>query len=233
MKAKGLRFLPFLLLLYFEVGYFANYGMGECPFFGTVFYGTPCRVFSLGMFFLGTVALALSKAGRVRTSLLIASLYFGITLFASWSWVLSAKALALVGLLSSGLLSFVCADEVSPSGSIWNSFVLVFYSIVLLIFLVSAVSYLLYFRWICGAAYAGAFLSLCLVLSYALLGLGLLSPLLWLRGYGAYAVLVLLPDLLFARFILGLPLGEELNVAIFLSFLALSLVRLSRKPLNH
>jgi len=191
----------FAILIYFELGYLMGYGTGECPIFGTVVYNAPCVAFSLTAFFLGLSFLILFPAGRLRDSFLAAAVYFGLTLLAGWSWAVSAKLLAFFGVLLSllGLYISPRKGEGNPK-SLLKTAGIVFYALVFLIFLLSSLSYVLFFSWACGELYSGTMAILCSIASYVFIGVGLLSPVLWRKGKRIPALLALLPAVLFLEF---------------------------------
>lgn len=209
--------------LYFLPGNLMGYDTGECPMFGTVVYNTPCRLYSLGMFFLGILVLSLLLAGKNRSSSVLSALYFTITFFGAWTWAVSARLLALAGIVLSVFLYLNRPHETGGSRPLVRALGLVLYTLAFLIFLLSAFSYVLYFSWICGEAYSGTLSSFCLASSYLLIGLGMASPFLWLKDLKVYAVLVLLPVLLFMKFVIRMLLFPEL---VFASTFALLLIEL-------
>jgi len=203
-------FLPlFALLLYFELGYLMEYDTGECPLFGTVVYNVPCRLFSLVMLFIGLSVISLFLAGKIRASLLSVVSYFIITFFAAWEWALSARVISLVGIILSLVSLYISPREVETSRSLREAISLVIYVFVFLVFLLSAVSYALYFSWICEEAYSGTTAVLCSVISYILVGSGLTSPFLWWKGWRIHALITLLANFFFMKFVLRvLPFSE-------------------------
>ncbi len=193
----------FAVLIYFELAYLMGYGTGECPIFGTVVYNAHCVAFSLTAFFLGSLVLIFFLAGRLRASFLIASAYFGLTLLAGWSWAVSAKLLALLGVLLSLLGLYISprkGEGKENSKSLLKTVSIVFYTLVFLIFLLSSLSYVLFFSWACGELYSGTLAILCSITSYVFIGLGILSPVLWRKGKSIPALLALLPAVLFLDF---------------------------------
>ncbi len=193
----------FAILIYFELAYLMGYGTGECPIFGTVVYNTPCVAFSLTAFFLGISVIILFLAGRLRASFLTAAAYFGLTLLAAWGWAVSAKLLAFFGVLLSLLGLYVSlrkGEGKENSKSLLKTAGIVFYALVFLIFLLSSLSYVLFFSWACGELYSGTLALLCSITSYVFIGLGILSPLLWKRGESIPALVALLPAVLFLDF---------------------------------
>ncbi|WP_456326586.1 hypothetical protein [Palaeococcus sp. (in: euryarchaeotes)] len=211
-------FLPlFALLLYFELGYLMEYDTGECPLFGTVVYNVPCRLFSLVMLFIGLSVISLLLAGKIRTSLLSVVSYFIITFFAAWEWALSARVISLVGIILSLVSLYISPREVETSKSLCEAISLVIYAFVFLVFLLSAVSYALYFSWICKEAYSGTTAVLCSVISYAVIMLGMVSPVLWVKGRRNWAAVILLTNFLFFGVVLRLPMGGWTELAIAFS----------------
>ena len=204
-------------LLYFLPGNLMEYDTGECPMFGMVVYNAPCRLYSLGMFLLGLSILSLLLVGRARSPGVLSALYFGITFFEAWTWVLSARLFALIGFaLSIALFAFSRGDE-ETSRSLPRAVTLVLYLFNLSIFLLTAVSFLLYFSWICSDQYSGPSVSLCYALSYTLILLGMVSPVLWVKGRRIHAVVILLANFLFFGVVLRLPLGGWGELAIAFS----------------
>ena len=204
-------------LLYFLPGNLMEYDTGECPMFGMMVYDAPCRLYSLGMFLLGLSVLSFLLAGRARVSAVLSALYFGITFFEAWTWVLSARLFALLGFVLSIALFVFSSRERKASRSLPRAVTLVLYLFNLSIFLLTAVSFLLYFSWICTDQYSGPSASLCYALSYALILLGMVSPVLWVKGRRIHAAVILLANFLFFGVVLRLPLGGWGELAIAFS----------------
>ena len=204
-------------LLYFLPGNLMGYDTGECPMFGTLVYNAPCRLYSLGMFLLGLSILSLLLAGRARVSAVLSALYLGITFFEAWTWALSERLFALMGLALSIALFAFSPRERKVSRSFPGAVTLVLYLFNLLIFLLTAVSFLLYFSWICSDQYPGPSALLCSAISYALILLGMVSPALWVKGRRIHAAALLLANFLFFGVVLRLPLGGWGELAIAFS----------------
>ncbi|ASJ06200.1 hypothetical protein A3L08_02075 [Thermococcus pacificus] len=177
-----------------------NYDTGECTIFGMMVYNTPCRVFSMITFSLGMAMLILFLAGRLRASFAVGIAYYSVTFFAAWTWALSAKVLASLGIFLSLIGLYSSPRDTETSRSLREATSLVIYALVFLIFLLSAVSYIFYFSWVCWDAYSGAVAFLCSLISYILIGAGLVSPLLWRKRLRIPALVALLPAVLFLDF---------------------------------
>ena len=204
-------------LLYFLPGNLMGYETGECPMFGIVVYNAPCRLYSMGMFLLGLSVLLFLLAGRARVSAVLSALYFGVSFFEAWSWALSARLFAIIGfVLSIALFAFSPRDD-EASRSLPRAVTLLLYLFNLSIFLLTAVSFLLYFSWICSDQYSGPSALLCSIISYALILLGMVSPVLWIKRRRNWAVALLLANFLFFGVILRLPLGGWAELAITFS----------------
>jgi len=210
-------------LLYFLPGNLMGYGIGECPMFGTVVYNTPCRLYSLGMFLLGISILSLLLAGRIRASFLLSAFYLGITFFEAWAWVISARLFALAGLVLSLILFVFSPREAGASRSLSRAVGLVLYVFNFAVFLLMAVSFVFYFSWICDGLYSSSSTLLCLTLSYALIILGIASPVLWAKGRKNCAVIILLVNFLFFGIVLRPSMSGWTPLSIALSIVALAL----------
>ncbi|WP_457752499.1 hypothetical protein [Thermococcus sp.] len=184
-------------LLYFLPGNLMEYDTGECPMFGMVVYNASCRLYSLGMFVLGLSILSFLLAGRPRISAVLSTLYFGVSFFEAWTWALSARLFTLIGFVLSIAIFALSSGDEEASRSLSRAVTLVLYLFNLSIFFLTAVSFLLYFSWICSDKYFGPSALLCSALSYALILLGMISPVLWVKGCRIYAVIILLTNFLF------------------------------------
>ncbi|WP_461863692.1 hypothetical protein [Thermococcus sp.] len=205
-----------------------NYDTGECPIFGMMVYNTPCGVFSMLMFSLGMTMLILFLAGRLRASFAVGIAYYSVTFFAAWAWTLSAKVLASLGIFLSliGLYSSPKSTKTTEtSRSLREATSLFIYTLVFLIFLLSAVSYIFYFSWVCWDAYSGAVAFLCSLISYALMGAGLVSPLLWRKRLRIHAIITLLAGFLFMNFVLRVLPFSELALTLMVVLFVLELSR--------
>ncbi len=225
IRKNTLISLPFFaLLLYFELAYLMNYDTGECPIFGMVVYNTSCRVFSLLTFSLGIGIWILFLAGRLRTLFAVGIAYFSVTFFAAWAWTLSAKALASLGIFLSLIGLYSSPRDTETSRSLREATSLIIYALIFLIFLLSAVSYIFYFSWVCWDAYSGAVAFLCSLISYILIGAGLVSPFLWRKRLRIHAIITLLAGFLFMKFVIRvLPFSElALTLMVVLFVLELS-----------
>ncbi len=226
IRKNTLISLPFFaLLLYFELGYLMNYDTGECPIFGMMVYNTPCGVFSMLTFSLGMAMLILFLAGRLRASFAVGIAYFSVTFFAAWTWALSAKVLASLGIFLSLIGLYSSPRDTETSRSLLEATSLFIYTLVFLIFLLSAVSYIFYFSWVCWDAYSGAVAFLCSLISYALMGAGLVSPLLWRKRLRIHAIITLLAGFLFMNFVLRVLPFSELALTLMVVLFVLELSR--------
>ncbi|WP_456396743.1 hypothetical protein [Thermococcus sp.] len=210
-------------LLYFLPGNLLSYDIGECPMFGAVVYNTPCRLYSLGMFSLGISILSLLLAGRIRVFSILSAFYFGITFFEAWAWVISARLFALAGLVLSLILFVFSPREAGASRSLSRAVGLVLYVFNFAVFLLMAVSFVFYFSWICDGLYSSSSAPLCLTLSYALIILGIASPVLWAKGRKNCAVIILLVNFLFFGIVLRPSMSGWTPLSIALSIVALAL----------
>lgn len=204
-------------LLYFLPGNLVGYDTGECPMFGMVVYNAPCRLYSMGMFIFGLSILSFLLSGRPRISTVLSTLYFGVSFFEAWTWALSARLFTLIGFVLSIAIFALSSGDEGASRSLSRTVTLVLYLFNLSIFFLTAVSFLLYFSWICSDKYFGPSALLCSALSYALILLGMISPVLWVKGCRIYAVIILLTNFLFFGVVLRLPLGGWGELAIAFS----------------
>jgi len=91
------------------------------------------------------------------------------------------------------------------------------------VFLLMVVSFVFYFSWICAELYSDSLALLCLTLSYALIILGIASPVLWAKGRRNCAVIILLLNFLFFGIVLRLPMSGWTPLSIALSIVVLAL----------
>ena len=114
---------------------------------------------------------------------------------------MSARALASSGVLLSLVGLHASPVDTPTSRSLREATSLVFYALLFLLFLLSSLSYVLFFSWACDELYSGTMALLCSASSYVLIVPGFLSPVLWRRGKKFSALIVLLFAFLFLGFV--------------------------------
>ncbi|WP_054839455.1 hypothetical protein [Thermococcus sp. JCM 11816] len=176
----------FILFIHFEAAYSFGFLGLECPVFGTVIYGSFCRLFAWGgMFFFGLLFPIFFLAGRFCLSGGVLAIYFVVTFFAAWKWVSSERVLAFAGFVLSLVLSWSKVTPFALKKNLVESAVIVLLAWEYVLFVLGTLTYAVLFgyRWLCSDNFP-RFSALCTLLAYFFTIIAGVSPPL-IRGKSA------------------------------------------------
>ena len=155
----------------------------ECPAFGITLYDFSCLLLSLLMFGLGLSFFVLYLSGARKTATLVSVVYFAVTFLEVWTWVNTARLLALIGLGFSILLySFGGDTKTLFLGRILSSVSTVVFSLNYIGVFIWFYPYIISYASYLYETACPDFLALCLFIGIAVTFLATLSPLLRMKG---------------------------------------------------